>query len=558
MGGGGDYHQQSIIGGAAAHGHGGGGGAAVEAALRPLVGGSHGWDYCIYWRLSPDQRFLEMTGFCCSAEFEAEVAALGEIPATIPLDSSSIGMHAQALLSNQPIWQSSGGAPGPDLLTGYEAASNGGEKTRLLVPVAGGIVELFASRYMAEEQQMAELVMAQCGGGGQAWQETEAQGFAWDAAAAADPGRLYAAASLNLFDGAGGSGSGEPFLAGVQEDGGAGLGWQYAAESSEPPSTVQAQEHQQVHGSGVGRADSGSEGSDMQLGDPDDDGDGETQRGSGKDGGGKRQQCKNLVAERRRRKKLNDRLYKLRSLVPNITKMDRASILGDAIDYIVGLQKQVKDLQDELEDPNPAGGVGGDSKAPDVLLDDHRPPGLDNDDDSPQQQPFPSAGGKRARKEEAGDEEEKEAEDQDMEPQVEVRQVEGKEFFLQVLCSHKSGRFVRIMDEIAALGLQITSINVTSYNKLVLNVFRAVMKDNEAAVPADRVRDSLLEVTREMYGGGGGWSSPLPPPPAPPTSAKLDGMDGQAVPAAAGDHYQLHHQVLGGYHHQHLQYLAMD
>ncbi|VAI42619.1 unnamed protein product [Triticum turgidum subsp. durum] len=394
--GGGDYHQQSLIGGAAVHGHGGG---TVEAALRPLVGGSHGWDYCMYWRLSPDQRFLEMAGFCCSAEFEAQVATLADVPCSIPLDSSSIGMHAQALLSNQPIWQSSGGAPGPDLLTGYEAASSGGEKTRLLVPVAGGIVELFASRYMVEEQQMAELVMAQCGGGGQGWQETEAQGFAWDAAAAADSGRLYAAASLNLFDGAGGSGSGEPFLAGVQDDGAAGVGWQYAAESSEPPSTV-AQEHQQLHGSGVGRADSGSEGSDMQLGDPDDDGNGETQRGSGKDGKdaeGKRQQCKNLEAERKRRRKLNDRLYKLRSLVPNITK-----------------------------------------------------------------------------------EEEKEAEDQDMEPQVEVRQVEGKEFFLQVLCSHKSGRFVRIMDEIAALGLQITSVNVTSYNKLVLNVFRAVVRSAPA------------------------------------------------------------------------------
>ena len=37
--------------------------------------------------------------------------------------------------------------------------------------------------------QMAELVMAQCGGGGQGWQETEAQGFAWDAAAAR-PNRL--------------------------------------------------------------------------------------------------------------------------------------------------------------------------------------------------------------------------------------------------------------------------------------------------------------------------------------------------------------------------------
>ncbi|XP_047076239.1 transcription factor TDR [Lolium rigidum] len=553
MGGGGDHHHQSIGIAAAVHGH---GGATVEAALRPLVGGAHGWDYCIYWRLSPDQRFLEMTGFCCSVEFEAHVAALGDLPSSISLDSSSIGMHAQALLSNQPIWQSSGATSGP----GYDA-TGGGERTRLLVPVAGGLVELFASRYMPEEQQMAELVMAQCGGG-QGWQEAaEAPGYAWDATAAtADTGRMYAAASLNLFDGGGAGGSGEPFLGAVQDDGAAGVGWQYAAaESSEPPSMA-AQEHhqQQLHG-GVGRAaDSGSEGSEMQLGDQDDDGvDGEPQRG------GKKQQCKNLVAERKRRKKLNDRLYKLRSLVPNITKMDRASILGDAIDYIVGLQKQVKDLQDELEDPNPPAPPPGhsDSKAPDVLLDDHPPPGLDNGEDSPQQQPPFCSGSKRPRGKEEEEKEEEEAEDHDMEPQVEVRQVEGNEFFLQVLCSHKSGRFVRIMDEIAALGLQVTNVNVTSYNKLVLNVFRAVMRDNEVAVPADRVRDSLLEVTREMYGGGGGpWSSPLPPPPPTmtPMDPKLDGMDGQAMPAGPGDHYQLQHQVLGGYHHQHLQYLAMD
>nr|CAB3449744.1 unnamed protein product [Digitaria exilis] len=55
-----------------------------------------------------------------------------------------------------------------------------------------------------------------------------------------------------------------------------------------------------------------------------------------------------VATERRRRRRLNDRLYALRSVVPNITKMDKASIIKDAIEYMQQLQQLERQLHGEL------------------------------------------------------------------------------------------------------------------------------------------------------------------------------------------------------------------
>ncbi|KAK4478838.1 hypothetical protein RD792_014339 [Penstemon davidsonii] len=59
---------------------------------------------------------------------------------------------------------------------------------------------------------------------------------------------------------------------------------------------------------------------------------------------------KNIVSERNRRKKLNDRLYALRAVVPNITKMDKASIIKDAIEYIQSLHDEERRIQAEISE----------------------------------------------------------------------------------------------------------------------------------------------------------------------------------------------------------------
>ncbi|XP_021890140.1 transcription factor MYC2-like [Carica papaya] len=56
-----------------------------------------------------------------------------------------------------------------------------------------------------------------------------------------------------------------------------------------------------------------------------------------------------VEAERQRRERLNNRFYALRSVVPNVSKMDKASLLSDAVTYIKELKAKIGELEAKLQ-----------------------------------------------------------------------------------------------------------------------------------------------------------------------------------------------------------------
>lgn len=77
-------------------------------------------------------------------------------------------------------------------------------------------------------------------------------------------------------------------------------------------------------------------------------------------------------------------------------------------------------------------------------------------------------------------------------PQVEVNQIDGKEFFVKVFCEHKAGGFVRLMEALDSIGLEVKNANITSFRSLVSSIFTVEV----FPIPLDRyiIRKSCINI----------------------------------------------------------------
>lgn len=181
--------------------------------------------------------------------------------------------------------------------------------------------------------------------------------------------------------------------------------------------------------------------------------------------------AKNLMAERRRRKKLNDRLYMLRSVVPKISKMDRASILGDAIEYLKELLQRINDLHNELESTPAGSSLTPASSFHPLTPTPSSLPGRIKEELCPSSLPSPN--GQPAR--------------------VEVRLREGRAVNIHMFCTRKPGLLLSTMRALDNLGLDIQQAVISCFNGFAMDIFRAEQCKEGQDVHPEQIKAVLLD-----------------------------------------------------------------
>ncbi|XP_009392955.2 transcription factor bHLH25 [Musa acuminata AAA Group] len=173
--------------------------------------------------------------------------------------------------------------------------------------------------------------------------------------------------------------------------------------------------------------------------------------------------AEHVVAERKRREKLSQRFIALSAVVPGLKKMDKASVLGDAIEYLKRLEEQVKSLEDQVAK----------RQAEKAVLVKKSRLGADDDDSSSDEHPC----GRPA-------------------PEIEAR-VCDKAVLIKIHCENRKGVLVKALSEIEKLHLSVGNTSVIPFAAASLDITVMTQMEEEFCVTAKEVVKKLNSAFRQ-------------------------------------------------------------
>ncbi|XP_056166692.1 transcription factor bHLH25-like [Syzygium oleosum] len=186
-----------------------------------------------------------------------------------------------------------------------------------------------------------------------------------------------------------------------------------------------------------------------------------------------------VIAERERRERLSQRFIALSAIIPGLTKLDKASVLGDTIKYLKHLEERVKILEEEATARTVESAIF--TKKPSLQRGD----GIVS---------FSS--------------EEKSYDpviDQQL-PEIEAR-VSGKHVLIKVQCEKHEGCIKEVMKQMEVMKLTTLNISVLAFGSSLLDVTIVAQLENENCPTIEEIVEKLRCVMTAFIGSSSRWSA---------------------------------------------------
>ncbi|KAK9150321.1 hypothetical protein Syun_008630 [Stephania yunnanensis] len=178
---------------------------------------------------------------------------------------------------------------------------------------------------------------------------------------------------------------------------------------------------------------------------------------------------KNLQSERNRRKRLNQQLFTLRSLVPNITKMDKRSILVDALAYLQSIHQEVQNLTEETRSELSSSWSPTTSLSPSIEFEPDHQPAIP----APYQRCATTL------------------------PEItkmNAEMLDADRFILEIVCNKAIGALSQVQRSIEMLGIEITCTSLSELidqKSMVTTTFIRVKKNSRLMMTPDKLLNRL-------------------------------------------------------------------